>query len=601
MQAPLLAKSDSDIVQTKTAKAARQEQTLVDNRPTSPAQRKLTEMMNSSPGVLQQRALSDAMHNSPRMVTQRQEMDTLFGGAARPQGDGAMPAGSSPAQREEKPANSGRPKQSKSGIGSLPDNLKAGIENLSGISLDDVRVHANSSKPAQLQAHAYAQGTDIYLGPGQEKHLPHEAWHVVQQKQGRVKPTMQMKGRVGVNDDAALEKEADVMGARAMQFASAGPFDQAQKTPSTAQTKANGTIQYKRTEVGSALYTDKAFEPPVEDKASAAPRIVMTFGNNVRQLDELISENKATAEAKLNPKYVIGVNAGPTDVKASKNGPKPPTMVDAERESKKLFDSAPNVGMTVIPFTWAVGNARGKMYEFPYFEARSMLMKAASAMGSAVPGTVYAMTDRDARDSTGINPNHIAAERIDRQLKGHTPTLVSGPYDWREEHSDSPLLNSVIHAVNAAETEFRNWKVQHGLYTYLPEPNMFFNQQGLGVAIKNLEAQELDGQQAKESEAIRREGIREKYNKHATVTKPAKQFPDKQAYLHGVYELVAPLEKKHQEVTAENVQGMFDKIIQSELSQSNVREMTNNSEIAVAKALEIMENTASIINKIIAI
>ena len=45
--------------------------------------------------------------------------------------------------------------------------------------MDDVNVHYNSNKPAQLQAHAYAQGTDIHLGPGQEKHLPHEAWHVV--------------------------------------------------------------------------------------------------------------------------------------------------------------------------------------------------------------------------------------------------------------------------------------------------------------------------------------------------------------------------------------------------------------------------------------
>jgi hypothetical protein len=66
-----------------------------------------------------------------------------------------------------------------------------------------------------LQSHAYAQGTDIHLASGQEKHLPHEAWHVVQQKQGRVKPTLQMKGAVNINDDAGLEKEADVMGAKA--------------------------------------------------------------------------------------------------------------------------------------------------------------------------------------------------------------------------------------------------------------------------------------------------------------------------------------------------------------------------------------------------
>lgn len=103
----------------------------------------------------------------------------------------------------------------------LPDNLKSGIENLSGYSMDDVKVHYNSQKPAQLQAHAYAQGTDIHLGPGQEKHLPHEAWHVVQQKQDRVKPTMQMKGKVNVNDDDALEKEADIMGARALYSPSA--------------------------------------------------------------------------------------------------------------------------------------------------------------------------------------------------------------------------------------------------------------------------------------------------------------------------------------------------------------------------------------------
>jgi len=90
----------------------------------------------------------------------------------------------------------------------LPDNLKAGVEAASGFSMDDVRVHYNSSKPAQLQALAYTQGTEIHVGPGQEKHLGHEAWHVVQQKQGRVKPTVQMQG-VQVNDDEGLEREAD--------------------------------------------------------------------------------------------------------------------------------------------------------------------------------------------------------------------------------------------------------------------------------------------------------------------------------------------------------------------------------------------------------
>jgi hypothetical protein len=106
-------------------------------------------------------------------------------------------------------------KENKTG---MPDNLKSGIENLSGMDMSDVKVHYNSSQPAQLNALAYAQGSDIHIGPGQEQHLAHEAWHVVQQRQGRVKPTMQMKQGVAVNDDPGLEHEADVMGAKALQM-----------------------------------------------------------------------------------------------------------------------------------------------------------------------------------------------------------------------------------------------------------------------------------------------------------------------------------------------------------------------------------------------
>jgi Tfp pilus assembly protein FimT len=106
------------------------------------------------------------------------------------------------------------PIQKKANNTGLPDNLKSGIENLGGYDMSDVKVHYNSAKPAQLQALAYAQGSDIHVGPGQEKHLPHEAWHVVQQKQGRVQATTQMKGNVQVNDDKGLEQEADVMGAK---------------------------------------------------------------------------------------------------------------------------------------------------------------------------------------------------------------------------------------------------------------------------------------------------------------------------------------------------------------------------------------------------
>lgn len=95
--------------------------------------------------------------------------------------------------------------------GGLPERLKAGVEQLSGLAMDDVRVHRDSPEPANLGALAFTKGSDIHLGPGQEQHLPHEAWHVVQQKQGRVKATMQLKG-AAINDDTGLEREADRMG-----------------------------------------------------------------------------------------------------------------------------------------------------------------------------------------------------------------------------------------------------------------------------------------------------------------------------------------------------------------------------------------------------
>ena len=136
--------------------------------------------------------LQRGVDDSAAMRRQRASIDKSFG---------------HPLQREQEAA---APNQT-----GMPDNLKQGIESLSGLDMSGLRVHYGSAKPAQLNAHAYAQGSDIHLGPGQEQHLPHEAWHVVQQQQGRVQPTTEMGGEK-INDDATLEHEADVMGARAL-------------------------------------------------------------------------------------------------------------------------------------------------------------------------------------------------------------------------------------------------------------------------------------------------------------------------------------------------------------------------------------------------
>ncbi len=188
--------------------------------------------------------------------------------------------------------------------GGLPGQLKSGVEKLSGFSMNDVNVHYNSDKPAQLNAHAYAQGTDIHIASGQEKHLPHEAWHVAQQKQGRVNATTQAKG-VNINDDTSLEKEADVMGEKAMnvqtdsssdqsiQKKSSSPFSAisqlfskvvqmvkpASKAAATAKINASGEY-YKNGVIGGGKY----------------------FGNNEKRLPQGTGRNRITyKEYDVNP------------------------------------------------------------------------------------------------------------------------------------------------------------------------------------------------------------------------------------------------------------------------------------------------------------
>ena len=136
----------------------------------------------------------------------------------------------------------------------LPDQLKQGIESLSGHSMDDVKVHYNSSMPSKLQAHAYAQGTEIHLASGQEKHLPHEAWHVVQQKQGRVKPTLTTKSGAQINDDIGLEKEADTMGAKAKSTANTRQLKSMSAEPESTiiQKKPVITIDKSKSKEGKA-------------------------------------------------------------------------------------------------------------------------------------------------------------------------------------------------------------------------------------------------------------------------------------------------------------------------------------------------------------
>jgi hypothetical protein len=105
----------------------------------------------------------------------------------------------------------------------MPETVQAKMENSFGSDFSNVNIHEGDNA-SKVNALAYTQGNDIHFATGQynpeskqgQELLGHELTHVVQQQEGRVKPTIQKKG-VAVNDDKGLEKEADEMGKLAAQ------------------------------------------------------------------------------------------------------------------------------------------------------------------------------------------------------------------------------------------------------------------------------------------------------------------------------------------------------------------------------------------------
>lgn len=289
-----------------------QQKTLFDGISSSPRvlqQTALTDRIAGGPRALRQKALFDSVRNSPRVTAQRRRMEGLFGAPVQLQGIElpgqpetapsvvAEAMASRRAGSQGSPATLPAPEVQPNDTG-LPGGLKSGVEALSGMSLDNVKVHYNSSRPAQLSALAYAQGSDIHIAPGEERHLPHEAWHVVQQAQGRVQPTMQMKGGVAVNDDAGLEREADVMGGKAL------ARDNAAAPSSAATARAQAEFGHRsipaQVPAGLAL-SARAGDDVVQRRITVAGSKYGVQDGTLGDLEIMLDRDIATIEAKLRP------------------------------------------------------------------------------------------------------------------------------------------------------------------------------------------------------------------------------------------------------------------------------------------------------------
>ena len=347
----------------------------------------------------------------------------------------------------------------------MPDNLKSGIESLSGFSMDDVRVHYNSSKPATVQALAYTQGTDIHVAPGQEKHLPHEAWHVAQQMAGRVSPTTNING-MPVNDNAALEHEADVMGEKAVQCKdyrdvpyltkiNQGEIVQREPHVKFFEESHKETVDGIEKDVG-----DVVRKIGVDYERCRNLHIAFeTFGDKAEQLKDLYNnvikkfKGKATVviginvEASLN-KHVSGANgfyatpeAYRDKVGSKKDGEnlyeinRIPDRLLAQVHSLKQIDPNNNHKIIICPFIYDGRYRQGGDYNMPYCEIRGKLMEmAVSEAQPAGSAKLYRWIDRDCRDDGTIE---FFNNKVNSEIESFGDDVYSAAYDWRiEENGD---------------------------------------------------------------------------------------------------------------------------------------------------------------------
>jgi hypothetical protein len=163
----------------------------------------------------------------------------------------------------EQPAGEASAPPMQSSATALPARVREHTEALSGYDMGDVQVHYNSAEPAGMGAHAFARGTDIHIGPGAERHLPHEAWHVVQQKQGRVAPGAAQAQGAPVNEEPALESEADRMGSKIAAWNAPG------REPARSAAPGRKVTQFQKKKPGILLPAATEKEQTVAPTAEA--------------------------------------------------------------------------------------------------------------------------------------------------------------------------------------------------------------------------------------------------------------------------------------------------------------------------------------------
>ncbi len=207
-----------------------------------------------------------------------------------------------------------------SGNNKIPEEVQSKMENVFQADFSEVNIQQNSEEAKNMGAYAFTKGNEIHFAAGQynpeseegQELLGHELSHVVQQRDGDVKPTTQEEG-MPVNEDATLEKEADDMGKKA---AKGTPPSGGNPNPGTNNSaKSNLTIQKKDKGDGQFLDTELRLEIEKETGADlglvrvrtdqTARNVCETFGKDIH----VDGFNIYINTKKINLKKAEGKNA----------------------------------------------------------------------------------------------------------------------------------------------------------------------------------------------------------------------------------------------------------------------------------------------------
>lgn len=350
-------------------------------------------------------------------------------------------------------------KRQEQNLTGIPTQMKRDLEVRSGLSLDDVRVHYHSDKPAKLGALAYTQGTQVHIAPGQEGYLRHELGHVVQQKLGLVRPNARYPGGPALNTEEALEQQADAIGTGLY----CQPMLSAEIPP----------VQRFEDPVVQAAGHIKLESPvdPGKDELSLpdAPVPTIVFEAMGVNTDACSAVYKQTKLYEGNTICVFGLNAKASDEDAANSAfTTEQTALENYQQNYDDGDGTYRHLLYTFSFKWTQiqGNNRG--YPTPFVEARVLVMQEAAKIvdqlqkpdsDSGIPDQyrfLYRWIDADAKnDTTGsLDPSQLR-----KLARKNEAAVMTGRYDWQSMDTGAAKQNykAFITEFNRAEKELREY------------------------------------------------------------------------------------------------------------------------------------------------